>query len=339
MRVAAPQYKDYYRILGVKRGADEKEIKSAYRRLARKMHPDVNPGDASAEERFKAISEAYDVLSDPHKRAQFDSFGDQWRQYSQGGARPRSGRPGAGTPDIEFTFGGADLHDFFETIFGGRQARGRRSATQGEDVEFGIDVTLDEVMQGAVKEHTVNLEDVCRDCEGSGSARGRLGAIDVGSGACATCRGRGRTTRAQRIKVKIPAGVEDGKRLCLRGQGAAGVGGAKGDLYLVVRVRQHPDFQLRARDVHTDVDIPYTVAALGGEVNVRTPLGSRALTVPPGVQSGQRIRVSGQGIPNPAGKPGDLYARVRITVPKVTNPRERELLGELASLRGDTVRN
>jgi len=138
--------------------------------------------------------------------------------------------------------------------------------------------------------------------------------------------------------VRIPAGVEDGRRLCLRGQGAAGPDGTKGDLYLVVRIRPHPDFTLQDRDLYTEVDIPYTVAALGGEVDVRTPTGTRTLTVPPGVQSGQRIRVSGQGLPNPGGRPGDLYVRARVTVPKDLNPRERELLGELARLRGDRAR-
>jgi len=336
--VATPKYKDYYKILGIKKGADEKEIKSAYRRLARKFHPDVNPGDTSSEERFKEISEAYEVLSDPHKRAQYDSFGDQWRMFSQAGPGARGRTSPTGAPDIEFGFGGADLHDFFESIFGGRPGRSRRGPAVGEDVEFGIDVTLDEVMQGAVKEHTVNLEDVCRVCHGTGTTSQRRGAFDVGGPPCPACRGRGHTTRARRIKVKVPAGVEDGRRLCLRGQGGAGPDGAKGDLYLVVRVRQQTGFQLHDRDIHTDVDIPYTVAALGGEVHVKTPLGMRSLTVPPGVQSGQKIRVGGQGVPNPSGKPGDLYARVRVTVPRDTNPRERELLAELAKLRGDTVR-
>ncbi len=336
--MATPAYKDYYQILGVKRGADEKEIKAAYRRLARKYHPDVNPNDPSAEERFKEISEAYEVLSDPHKRAQYDSFGDQWRRASQAGARPGGSPFGTGTPDIEFSFGGTDLHDFFETIFGGRPTRSRRAATRGEDVEFGIDVSLEEVMQGTVKSHTVNIEDVCSSCGGAGTLGPRRGAFDLSASPCPDCRGRGRSTRSQRIKVKIPPGVEDGRRLCLRGQGAAGPDGTKGDLYLVVRVRAHPDFQLQERDLHTDVEIPYTVAALGGEVQVKTPLGSRTLTVPPGVQSGQRIRVSGQGLPNPGGKAGDLYARVRVTVPKDISPRERELLSELARLRGDRVR-
>jgi len=336
--VATSQYKDYYEILGVQRNADEKEIKAAYRKLARKYHPDVNPGDPTAEERFKEISEAYDVLSDPHKRAQYDSLGDHWRQFAAGGARPGTNPFGTATSDFEIHFGGPDLQDLFETILGGRSARTRRHAARGEDIEFGIDVTLDEVMQGTVKEHTVQIEDVCQTCAGTGTVGRRRGPLDLTAPICPTCRGRGRVTRSQRLKVRIPAGVEDGRRLCLRGQGAAGPDGTKGDLYLVVRIRPHPDFTLQDRDLYTEVDIPYTVAALGGEVDVRTPTGTRTLTVPPGVQSGQRIRVSGQGLPNPGGRPGDLYVRARVTVPKDLNPRERELLGELARLRGDRAR-
>jgi DnaJ-class molecular chaperone len=335
-----PQYKDYYKILGVSRSADEKDIKSAYRRLARKYHPDVNPGDKTAEERFKEISEAHDVLSDPHKRAQYDSFGDQWKAFSQGGTRSAGG-PFGGTPEgFEFNLGaGAQgLNDFFESLFGGRQGRARRAADRGEDVEFGIDVALDEVMNGCVKEHALTIEDTCGACGGSGATRRARGAFDIGAPPCSSCRGQGRTPRVRRIKVKVPAGVEDGRRLCLKGQGAAGPDGTKGDLYLVVRVKPHTEYQLRDRDLHMEVDVPYTVAALGGEVEVRTLTGTRSLTVPPGVQSGQRIRVAGHGMPNPAGKPGDLYAKLRLTVPKELSPRERELLAELAHLRGDNVR-
>lgn len=335
-----PEYKDYYKILGVSRTADEKEIKSAYRRLARKFHPDVNPGDKSAEERFKEISEAYEVLSDPHKRAQYDSFGDQWKAFSQAGARPGSGPFAGNAETFEFSFGagGQTLNDFFESLFGGRQGRARRAESRGEDVEFGIDVSLDEVMTGCTKEHALNIEDICSTCGGTGSVRRTRGAFDIGAPPCSACRGHGRTPRVRRIKVKIPAGVEDGRRLCLKGQGAAGPDGTRGDLYLVVRVRKHPDFQVRDRDIHTEVDVPFTVAALGGEVQVKTLNGTRSLNIPPGVQSGQKIRVAGHGMPNPSGKPGDLYARLRVIVPKELSPKERELLTELARLRGDTVR-
>jgi len=329
-----PRYKDYYKILGVGKTADEKEIKAAYRKLARKYHPDVNPGDRTAEERFKEISEAYEVLSDPHKRAQYDSFGEQWRQFSQAG-----GSPHAAGPDVGFEFnvpGG--LNDLFESLFGGRRGRTQRAAERGEDVEFGIDLTLEEAMRGVSKSLTLRVEDVCPQCDGAGTSRTARGRYDLGS-ICAECRGLGRVERPRRIEVRIPAGVTEGQRIRLAGEGAAGASGRRGDLYLLVRIKPHPDFELRGKDLYTDVIVPFTIAALGGEVTVRTLTGDRTLNVPPGVQSGQKMRVAGQGLPGKNGtKAGDLYARVRITVPKDLSPRERELLTELARIRGDRAR-
>lgn len=337
--MTAPPYKDYYKVLGVSRNADEKEIKSAYRKLARKYHPDVNPGDPTAEERFKEISEAYEVLSDPRKRAQYDNLGPQWRAASASTGGYSGTDPFGAEPfGQQGPFSAPDLQELFETLFGGRQQGRTRRARRGEDVEFGIDVSLEDVMRGAVREHVVNIEDVCPTCAGTGTRSRSRVPFDIGAPACPDCRGRGRRARTQRLKVRIPPGVEDGRRLCLRGQGAAGPDGTRGDLYLVVRVRPHADFQVHNRDLQTEVSIPYTVAALGGEVPVRTPVGNITVNVPAGVQSGQRIRVAGQGLPNPDGKAGDLYAKVRVTVPKDLSPRERELLTELARLRGDRVK-
>lgn len=332
--MTTPPYRDYYAILGVTKGADEKAIKSAYRRLARKYHPDVNPGNAEAEEKFKVISEAYDVLGDAKKREQYDSVGEQWRRASQGGGWPRSSTP-SGSPAQEYDISSAHLQEILESLFGGGRDAHDQVRSRGEDIEFAIDVTLDEVMKGAIKEHAVNIEDICKTCNGTGSQSRRRGVLNIGGPACPTCRGTGRIVRPQRLKVRIPPGVRDGRRLHLRGQGAAGTTGHKGDMYLVVRVLKHPSFEIHERDLYTDVDIPYTIAALGGEISVQTPIETRQLTVPAGVQSGQRIRVSGHGIPNPGGRAGDLYARVRITVPRKLLPRERELLAEIAMLRGD----
>ena len=331
----SPQYKDYYAILGVSRQADEKEIKAAYSKLARKYHPDVNPGDKAAEERFKEISEAYDVLGDAHKRSQYQSFGEQWKRASQSGVRyPQGAGPMPGGFDL-----GSGLSDLFETLFGGGgNARADRASGKGEDVEYAIEVTLEDALKGVAKETTLVLEDACSGCGGAGAPRRGRGPIDIG-GICTRCHGTGRVTRTQRINVKVPAGIEEGRRLKLASQGAAGPDGVRGDLYLVVKVRDHATYERSGKDLTTSVDVPYTLAALGGELAVATLQGSRTLTVPAGVQSGQRIRVSGQGMPGQDGRNGDLYVRVKVTVPKDPSPRERELLRQLAALRGDVVRD
>lgn len=331
-----PRYKDYYAILGVPRTADEKEIKSAYRKLARKCHPDVNPNDRASEERFKQISEAYEVLSDPHKRAQYDRFGEQWKQASQQAAHG----PDPFATSADFDFGGASLNDLFESLFGGFRAQTttRRAPDRGQDLEYGIDLTLEEAVYGTVKKHQVTIEDVCQECGGSGMRRSARGSYRIGQ-ACPACGGMGRTSRIQTVEVKVPAGVRAGQRLRLAGQGGAGPTGRRGDLYLLVRIKPHSQFELQGRDLITEVGIPYTVAALGGEVSVKTLKGTRTLSVPPGVQSGQRIRVPGEGLPAAgANKAGDLYARVKVLVPKDPSPREKVLLRELASIRGETVR-
>ncbi len=333
-----PRYKDYYAILGVPRTADEKEIKSAYRKLARKCHPDVNPNDRASEERFKQISEAYEVLSDPHKRAQYDRFGEQWKQASQHPAGGPRGGPFQ-TGGFEFDVGGANLNDLFESLFGGfRQKPTHRAPERGEDLEYGIDLTLEEAVHGATKVHQVTVEDTCRECGGSGMRRSSRGTYQMGQ-MCPACAGAGRSSRVQSVEVKVPAGVQAGQRLRLVGQGGQGAGGRRGDLYLLVRIKQHGLYELQGADLVTDVGIPYTVAALGGEVSVRTLKGERTLSVPPGVQSGQKIRVPGEGLPaSGKNKAGDLYARIKVLVPKDPSPREKELLRELAAIRGETVR-
>jgi DnaJ-class molecular chaperone len=333
-----PGYKDYYSILGVSRTADEKEIKSAYRKLARKYHPDVNPGDKAAESKFKEVSEAYEVLSDADKRTKYDRFGEEWKAYSQAGAGASRAQPGG----FEVEFGGEGLSDFLESIFGNWKMRAERQptqATQGEDVEFGLELTLEEALRGAKKTITVNLEDVCAQCGGTGGARDARGTYNLGA-VCQACRGHGRVIRPHRVEVTIPAGVNEGRRLRLSGQGGADGKGKRGDLYLMIRIKPHPQFERQGNDLYMDASIPFTVASLGGEVSLPTLNGPRTLSVPPGVQSGQKIRVAGEGMPGGGGKKsGDLYARVKVTVPKDLSSREKELISEVAKIRGDKVRS
>jgi molecular chaperone DnaJ len=330
-----PNYKDYYAILGVAKTADEKEIKSAYRKLARKYHPDVNPGDKASEAKFKEVSEAYEVLSDAAKRSQYDRFGEQWKSYSQGGA-PSGGFETSGFGGFETGTDG--FSDFLESIFGNWRMRSEKTPPQGEDVEFGLDLTLEEAIKGAKKSITLTLEDACAQCGGTGGVRDARGSYSLGQ-VCPACRGHGRVARSHRVEVTIPPGVNEGRRLRLAGQGAADGRGKRGDLYLHIRVKAHPSFERQGNDLYTDAVIPYTIASLGGEVSLPTLNGPRTLTIPPGVQSGQKIRVAGEGMPGGGGKkPGDLYARVKVTVPKDLSPRERQLLAELASIRGDKVR-
>lgn len=297
----AVNYKDYYAVLGVAKDAIEKDIKQAYRRLARKYHPDVNPGDKSSEEKFKEISEAYEVLSDPGKRQKYDQFGDQWKKV---GEAPPGGwetftwsEPGVGGFDFETGQSGG-LGDFFEMLFGepfrGAGARQRRAPARGRDVEYEMEVSLDEAFHGASKSF----------------------ALD-----------------GRRIEVKIPKGVREGSRIKLAGQGQPGPGGQRGDLYLAVKERAHPKFERKGADLYSEVSIPYYIAALGGESPAQTPTGRVSMRIPPGTQSEQMFRLPGQGMPYlNRDERGDLYVKVKITTPKTLSAREKELLSELADL-------
>lgn len=317
-----PTYKDYYAVLGVKKDASEKEIKSAYRKLARKHHPDVNAGDKAGDEKFKEITEAYEVLSDADKRRKYDQYGDQWKAYSQNGGGG-SGFPGGGNFRVEYggDAGPVDLNDLFATLFGGQEMGGgsrfgdrfgmRSPPRRGEDVEVPVTVTLEEAYNGATK--SLNLQ--------------------MPSGRYDLSQTREETT-GRRVEVKIPQGVSDGQKIRLSGQGAPGPAG-NGDLYLAVQIAPHPVFERKGDDLYADVAVPYTDAALGGEARVPTPKGTRlTMTIPAGTQSGQAFRLGGQGMPRlKGGGSGDLYARIRITVPKVPTERERELLTELRTIR------
>jgi DnaJ-class molecular chaperone len=255
-----PTYKDYYKILGVSRTADDKEIKTAYRKLARKYHPDVNPGNNAAEERFKEISEANEVLSDPRKRAQYDQFGEQWRQASQ--RPPQSGGPAGGAPfEYEFTGFPGGLGDLFESLFGDKFGKSTRPASKGDDVEYGLDLTLDEIVRGVKKKVKLSIEDPCPECGGSGTSRNRQGTFSIGT-ACSRCHGHGYIPNIRSVEVDIPAGVSEGQRIRLTGQGAAGHGGQRGDLYLLVRIKNSSDYERQGKDLIMDVAVPFTVASL-----------------------------------------------------------------------------
>ena len=329
MAATAPKYKDYYQTLGVSKTATEKEIKTAYRKLARKYHPDVNPGDAASEAKFKEMQEAYDVLGDADKRGKYDRFGDQWKAYSQHGA----GGPGGAPSGYRVEYGaagdpGMDMNDLFASLFGDQSGGARRGAAspfgaqmrqqpqRGQDMEAGLTITLEEAYNGATKNLSL-----------SGESR-----YDVGRGAYGDNGGK-------RVEVKIPAGIVDGQKVRVAGQGMPGVAG-NGDLLLEVKIAQHPTFERKGDDLYADVSVPFYDAALGGAVTVPTPKGSQlTMRLPAGVQSAQSLRLSGQGMPKlkSGGGFGDLYARVKITVPKTLSERERELMAELKAIRETPV--
>jgi DnaJ-class molecular chaperone len=304
--------RDYYDVLGVAKGATEKDVRQAYRRLARKHHPDLNPGDKAAETRFKEIQTAYDVLSDKEKREKYDRFGHEFERaeaaagHAQQGGRTYSYAGGQGVPpdfDIGSIFGG----DLYGSLFGpGGRASRRGGATlnmRGEDAEYPVEVTLEESYQGTTRTLQIQNPD--------GSLR--------------------------TLEVKIPPGVADGSRIRMAGQGGPGLGtGPRGDLYLVVALRPHQDFERRGDDLYVTVPVSLSTAILGGEAQVPTPKGTRlALKVPAESQNGQRFRLAGQGMPRLSGSGrGDLYAELKVQLPRDLSERERELFRELASLRG-----
>jgi curved DNA-binding protein len=294
---------DFYEVLGVRRDASQEEIQQAYRRLARTYHPDLNK-DPGAEERFKDISEAYSVLSDPAARKRYDAFGSDFRQVPPDvdpddwrRARAASGAGGGTRSGFGSGFGGGiDLDDLLGGLFGGRGRSGFGNFP-GADHQAEIEVSVEDAYRGT--ERSISL----------GTSEG---------------------TRA--LDVKIPAGVTDGQRIRLAGQGGQGTGGAPpGDLYLIVRIAPHPRYRVQGRDVSVDLPVSPWEGALGTSVAVDIPDGEAKVTVPAGTSSGQRLRLRGRGLPNPRGKPGDLYAVVMIMVPAKLSRKERHLFEELAA--------
>jgi len=326
--------KNYYDILGVKKEASEKEIKQAYRRLARKYHPDVNPGDTSAESKFKEINEAYEILSDKDKRPKYDKYGDKWQyadQFEQAG-RGQQGfyqdfGPGGGSFQYEGNIG--DMDSILEHLFGGARTGGfhrRAQPRRGQDLESSVEVTLDEAYNGTSRTISLRVEEPCSVCKGSG----RIQNLP-----CSTCRGAGVIANAKRIEVKIPAGVHTGSRVRIAGKGQPGHGGGtSGDLYLKITVSPHHTFERRGDNLHTTVDVPLTTAVLGGEVQVPTLKGKLELKIPAETQNGRVFRLSKQGMPH-LGKPekGDLLARIAVILPTKLTDKEKELFRQLKDAR------
>lgn len=353
---------DFYETLGVGKSADADELKRAYRKLAMKYHPDRNPGDESAEQKFKEISEAYDVLKDPEKRAAYDRFG---HAAFEGGGGPGAG---AGAGDFGFNFSGgfADIFDEMFGDMGGRRGGGGAGGAaqmRGADIRYNMDITLEEAFRG--KQATIRVPNAapCETCSGSGAAKGskpvtcgtcqgrgrvraqqgfftieRTCAACHGQGQvidnpCTTCRGAGRVNKEKTLSVSIPAGVEDGTSIRLSGEGEAGLrGGPAGDLYIFLTIRRHTYFQRDGANIYMRVPIAMATAALGGVIEVPTVDGARArVTVPEGTQTGQQFRLKGKGMSvmrSPAR--GDMYIRAQVETPVKLNKRQKELLKEFA---------
>jgi molecular chaperone DnaJ len=351
---------DYYELLGSARSASEEDLKKAYRKLAMKYHPDRNPDNESAEQKFKEISEAYNVLSDKEKRAAYDQFGHAAFEGGSGGG------PGAGDFDFRSSF--ADVFDdLFGDFTGRRGGGGRRGPTRGADLRYNMEVTLEEAYNGRQAKIRVPGTVTCEPCNGSGAKAGTRptncgtcggvgkvraqqgfftiertcptcqGAGQVIADPCPSCRGAGRVQKEKSLSVNIPPGVEDGTRIRLAGEGEAGARGAPpGDLYIFLSVKPHKIFQRDAMHIHCRVPIPMTTAALGGTIEVPTVGGGRArVTVPTGTQSGHQFRLRGKGMPALRGSgQGDMYIEVMVETPVNLHKKQKELLKQFDQVAG-----
>jgi DnaJ-class molecular chaperone len=323
--------KDYYQILGVSRTASEKEIKQAYRRLARKYHPDLNPGDKSSEARFKEINTAYEVLSNPEKRKKYDQFGDQW-EYAEQFAKAE-GKGGVrwdfGKGDTTFEYGDlSDFGDIFSNLFGdsGMGFKTRRRPQRGQDMESPIEVSLEEAYRGSTRVIQLQTAEPCTACGGTGR---------VGNRVCTICNGAGGKLTPKRLEVKIPPGVKDGSKIRIAGEGGPGRGGgSKGDLYLVVKVLPHRLFERKGDDLYTEVSVPLVTAMLGGEARLPTLNGNLSLKIPPETQNGKVFRLAGKGMPKLGDSGyGSMFAEVKVILPTNLTEEERKLFERLRSLR------
>lgn len=341
-------YKDYYKILGVARGANTDEIKKAFRKLARKYHPDVNPGDKKAEEKFKEINEAYEVLSDSEKRQKYDTLGPNWQEQfgpSFSSTRRSYQHNGGRSTSYDFDSMGqqSGFSDFFETLFGrsGNSTAGMHSGMRqdirkrtGDNIEQPVEITLQEAYAGGSRTFSIQSTEVCAICQGTAEVAGR---------ACSNCGGQGMIPRNKRIQVKIPAGVDNGSRIRVPGEGQPGLGGGpRGDLFLVISVKPDPLFERKGDDLYVDVNVELVKAMLGGEVAVPTPDGRKLLlTIPLETQNDRLFRLAGKGMPHlRAGESsGNLYARIKVVLPMHLSDEERALFEQLAHSRGVEARS
>ena len=341
----AVEFKDYYKILGVERSADDKAIKSAFRKLARRYHPDVAKGKDTGE-RFREINEAYVVLSDPEKRRRYDTLGPDWQRQAPPGA---GATPGGG---FRVEYGDAeDFSDFFRTIFGdlGARARARgrrgpappdledrlgggtggRQGPRGQDVQAGVTISLEEAFAGVRKSFAFDIEEACPTCRGTGN---------VGGSACATCHGTGWHRQRHDVDVRIPAGVRTGQKVRVSGEGGRGASG-RGDLYLVVTVAPHPQFERKGDDVHLSLPVTAPEAALGASLEVPTLRGKVSMKIPASTSSGRVFRLPGYGMPRVrGGGNGDQLVTVRIVMPAELTAEEKALYERLRGLRADSPR-
>jgi len=395
--------KDYYEILGVKKSASADDIRKAFRKLARKYHPDVNPGDKAAEEKFKALSEANEVLSDSKKRKIYDQVGfysdnidaataEAYARAGGGAAGPGAGFPGAqpggGAPGANFDFGGFDFTDMFENargrkatssgtgsfrdifsgIFGGRGGATQEGPEPGSDLEYQVNVPFWTAIRGGVMRLNITRRDTCPNCYGQGFIEaggscpecGGKGQVTQTGGrmkfnvpcprchgtgknisVCPNCHGEGTVERTEPLEVRIKAGTRDGQRIRLAGKGNAGShGGPAGDLYVIIRTADHPIFQREGDDIRITVPVTATEAALGAKIEVPTIDGRTLLKIPPGTQSGQKLRLREKGVPSATkdGARGDEIVEVKLTVPMPRDERSKEILRELAKLNPEDPR-
>lgn len=359
--------RDYYEVLGIGKSASDADIKKAYRKLAKQYHPDVNPGDKVAEAKFKEANEAYEILSNPQKRTQYDQFG-------HAGTDPNGfGGFGGGFGDFDF----GNVGDIFETFFGGsgfgRSSRGRRGPQKGADLKYAMEISFEEAAFGVEREISINRMQNCVKCGGSGSKPGKEPSVckhcngsgqvqfkqstpfgqfvnvktcDVCGGEgriitdpCTECSGKGKIRKNVKLKINIPAGIDDGQTISLRGEGEPGAkGGPAGDLYISIRVKTHPLFQRQGNDVICEIPITFVQAALGAEIDVPTLDGKIKHTVPEGTQTGAVFRIKGKGIPYIRGNGrGDQYLKVNVEVPQKLNEKQKSILREFAEVSGDEV--
>jgi len=328
--------RDYYDVLGIAKGSGEADVKKAYRKLARKLHPDVNPGDKTAQKRFLEVQEAYDVLKDPEKRRAYDRFGHAGPTMgfdpaaaSGSGAAGRGGfggGPGAGAP-FEFSWEPGDMGGLFGSLFGG--GRFRTDASKGEDARGAIEVPFRDAVLGGTASLSLRREKTCPTCGGTGRS---------GRGPCPTCRGQGRVAESESVRIKIPEGTEDGGTVRVPGKGSGSLG-AVGDLYVTVRVTPHPYFERQGDDIHAVVPVTVKEAYAGAEVDVPTVHGVVRARIPPGTQGRQRLRLRGKGVRNPrTGGTGDHIYTIRVVVPRSQTPAGLDAATLLDSLYEKPVR-